>query len=630
MSRRFLAPALAVFVVGCLNRSPVATAQTTWYVDDNASGDPGPGDPSSSDPNEDGSAVHPFDAIQEGIDDAAAGDTVLVLAGTYMGVSNRDVDFAGKAITVCSTDPNDPNVVAGTVLDCEGAGRGFSFHSGEKAGSILEGLTITNGNAYPSDMAIAFGCGIYIADSDPTVRKCTVTDNHWEALGPYGGATPAGGGIYCTHSDATIEDCLVNENTADLGGGICCVGGAPQITRCTITQNFAQSAAGLMLQGGSATIRGCTICDNDLDAFGSGGGLKTQGGSPTIIDCLIARNSGDPAFAGGIHASGDIHIVNCQILDNTVVEGSGGGIYHSSGDAVLTHCTLTGNRSDNGGAIWHGDGTLTVTNSVVAKNVAAEFEFPGWGGGIAWYGDLVITNCTLAGNEADVSPNLHCTRTGTLAATNSIFWDAPLTKDANHIEATVTYCDVQGGWTGARNIDRDPCFVDPNSSDYHLSSLSPCINAGDPNGDYTDLTDIDGESRVLGGRVDMGADEVTGTYQTITYTLTVQIVGPGDVEQDPADQTTFEAGETVTLRAVPLAEGDRFLRWEEGGEVATTDSEMTVLMDSDKGVTAVFREGSLGPVCCLGPGACSIALMGMAVLLLVRGAGRRGGETPPR
>ena len=50
-----------------------AFAQTTWYVDDDAPGDPGPGDPVISDPAEDGSAQHPFDAIQEAINAARAG-----------------------------------------------------------------------------------------------------------------------------------------------------------------------------------------------------------------------------------------------------------------------------------------------------------------------------------------------------------------------------------------------------------------------------------------------------------------------------------------------------------------------------------------------------------------------------
>jgi hypothetical protein len=42
---------------------------------------------------------------------------------------------------------------------------------------------------------------------------------------------------------------------------------------------------------------------------------------------------------------------------------------------------------------------------------------------------------------------------------------------------------------------------------YHLDANSPCINAGDPNGDYSGQVDIDGEDRVYNGIVDMGADE---------------------------------------------------------------------------------------------------------------------------
>lgn len=57
-------------------------AQITWYVDDDAANDPGPGDPTVSDPLEDGTAEHPFDAIQEGIDAANDGDEVLVADGS--------------------------------------------------------------------------------------------------------------------------------------------------------------------------------------------------------------------------------------------------------------------------------------------------------------------------------------------------------------------------------------------------------------------------------------------------------------------------------------------------------------------------------------------------------------------
>ena len=60
---------------------------------------------------------------------------------------------------------------------------------------------------------------------------------------------------------------------------------------------------------------------------------------------------------------------------------------------------------------------------------------------------------------------------------------------------------------GVGNISSDPCFVCDDSSDYHLQCDSFCIDAGDPNEDYGQQTDIDGWPRVIGGRIDMGAYE---------------------------------------------------------------------------------------------------------------------------
>ena len=44
-------------------------------------------------------------------------------------------------------------------------------------------------------------------------------------------------------------------------------------------------------------------------------------------------------------------------------------------------------------------------------------------------------------------------------------------------------------------------------NDYHIDVNSPCIDAGDPNGNYEEQVDIDFEDRVDGNDVDMGGDE---------------------------------------------------------------------------------------------------------------------------
>ena len=109
--------------------------------------------------------------IRDAIDAAVNGDTVVVAPGTYTGVANRNLDFAGKAITVRSTDPDDAEIVASTVIDCGQAGRAFLFQSGETPASVVDGLTITKGFATE-------GAGVFLVNgSGATIRNCVFIQN---------------------------------------------------------------------------------------------------------------------------------------------------------------------------------------------------------------------------------------------------------------------------------------------------------------------------------------------------------------------------------------------------------------------------------------------------------------------
>jgi len=242
-------------------------------VDDDAPNDPGPGDPTVSDPLEDGSAEHPFDAIQEGIDAAVDGDTVLVLDGTYTGEGNKNLDFDAKAITVRSAS-GDPDVC---IIDCERAGRGFYFHSGEGPASVVAGFTIRNGFA-------DYGGGVYYAGGNPTISNCTIMQNE---------AAYGGGGIYCNRASPTISNCTIMQNEADIhGGGIYCNTASPTISNCTITGNTASGwvgGGGIYCYAASPTISNCTISQNEVEWWGRG--LLCDRSNPTIINCTIAQNS---------------------------------------------------------------------------------------------------------------------------------------------------------------------------------------------------------------------------------------------------------------------------------------------------------------------------------------------------
>ncbi len=177
MNCRSLLLALALSVV-CLALAMPSYAQTTWYVDDDAPNDPGPGDPSVSDPLEDGSTDHPFDAIQEGVDAASNGDTVMVAPGTYF----ENVEITGDGITLQSEEGPELTILNGTQS-------GSCVWCRDKTDVVIDGFTTTNGSG--------------------------TWDDFWNRL--------AGGGIYCRGSSIVIRNNIITGNTADGGkssGGV--------------------------------------------------------------------------------------------------------------------------------------------------------------------------------------------------------------------------------------------------------------------------------------------------------------------------------------------------------------------------------------------------------------------------
>ncbi|MGE5297076.1 MAG: PKD domain-containing protein, partial [Solirubrobacterales bacterium] len=178
-----------------------------------------------------------YDYLQYAVTDAEAGDQIVASQGLY----EEKVNFAGKAVTIRSEDPNDPAVVAATVLTSEGAP--VSFTSKESAQSVLAGFTITGGNE-----------GIYCYGSLPTITRCVVTGSRGAGMRLVGASNPtvtlcrfvgngAAGiemsspseGRTIKQAEASIRNCLIAGN-----GGQGVHGGKPAIVNCTITENVLE------------------------------------------------------------------------------------------------------------------------------------------------------------------------------------------------------------------------------------------------------------------------------------------------------------------------------------------------------------------------------------------------------
>jgi uncharacterized protein YjdB len=126
-------------------------------------------------------------SIQDAINDAIHGETILVHDGTYI----ENINFIGKAITIRSE-----NGAANTFIDGNRVGIVVCFNQNEESNSVLRGFTIKNG----------------------------FNEN--------------GGGILCENSSPIIENCRIIENTASLnGGGIYCFNANPKIINSFLENN---------------------------------------------------------------------------------------------------------------------------------------------------------------------------------------------------------------------------------------------------------------------------------------------------------------------------------------------------------------------------------------------------------
>ena len=316
---------------------PAGFAQTTWYVDDDAPNDPGPGDPLISDPNEDGSAAHPFDAIQDAIDDAVNGDIVDVADGAYTGEGNRNLDPGGRTITIRGAS-GDPELC---IIDCEDEGRGFYIHSAEGSSTVIEGFTITNGNGATG------GGGMYNVSSSPTVVNCIFSNNV---------ATSHGGGMYNLHGSPTVTDCVfIGNSSTSHGGGMSntTVYGNhryPTLTNCLFLDNFALNQGGGIFISDSmhSTLIGCRF--NGNKANGGGGGIYASHYSTTALaNCVFSGNT-TPDRGGAIFNDGTstVTAVNCTFSGNTA--DFGGGVRADTvSTTTLDNCILWGNTATTEG-----------------------------------------------------------------------------------------------------------------------------------------------------------------------------------------------------------------------------------------------------------------------------------------
>ncbi|WP_013325039.1 beta strand repeat-containing protein [Gloeothece verrucosa] len=519
-----------------------------------------------------------YTSLQDALAAAQSGDKIWVAGGTYKPTTGSDRTatftlknnveiyggFAGTETSFSqrnvSTNVTTLSGDIGTVNNTADNVYHVVTSNSPANTAVLDGFTISGGNANGTVTGQSNGGGIFIPDSNPILRNLIVENNN---------ATNIGGGLFnSTNSNYSLTSSIFRNNTASSGGAIYNGGSSPTLTDVTFTNNTATSGGGAIFNAGNATFNNTTFGNNTALY---GGAIFNSSNSPIFNTATFTSNIAS-GLGGAIYNDISNSTLNNVTFAQNRATNNGGAIYNSRSRSTITQGSFQDNRASNGGAISNenlsdnlsltnvsfilnrADGglggaiynvnsnNLQITNNTFSRNAAAN------GGAIYQiqngpYSNPVIStivNTTFSGNSANSGSALFTTESYgynySTTLRNSIIWDNGGTAIDNGTRATITATNniAQGGQFGT-NVD--PLFVDPINHDLRLQSGSPAINAGsnaalpadtrdlDKDGNTTEAIplDIARNPRVNGTNVDIGAYEFTPNSAPVLNDTTLTV-----------------------------------------------------------------------------------------------------------
>ncbi len=391
---------------------------------------------------------------------AVAGDELWLMAGVYtptVGIGQSSSftvpsgvaiygGFAGvETVRAQRNYTNNVTILTGDV-GVPGNASDNAYHVvtavNVNANTVVDGVTIRNGNANGGNSATQSGGGMYIAYGDLTVANVIFANNSAAFYGGglfsrYGAPTLRnvqftgnqavyGGGMYNRSLAITMTDVVFINNTATTGGGMNNKEGRPVITNARFEGNTATSQGGGLYNNDGAPQLINVRFENNR-AGSTGGGLYSDTGAPSLTAVQFISNSSTASNGGGAYLSKDILTLSGSVFMSNTAKSHGGAIYAYKSTVSGVNVALWSNNARyNGGAVFTDRSDMQLTNLAAAYN-------QGKYGGV-FYNDtstVTLANATFYTNLATVDGG-------------AIFNDAA-PAILNHVTAVDNHADHYGG-----------------------------------------------------------------------------------------------------------------------------------------------------------------------------------------
>ncbi len=378
-------------------------------------------------------------------------DEVWVAAGTYKpdrGLGNRLISFrlangvaiyggfAGTETLLSQRNPNVNVTILSGDIGVVGDVSDNTYHvltgSDLDSTAVLDGFTVTGGNANSGSFPHHAGGGMRNACGSPTLVNCAFSSNRAEfggAVENYVGSNPSF--VNCTFASniATNASGAMNNNAS-----------SPSLSGCSFTGNTAGASGAIgNAFGSNAVLTGCMFTNNTAmgNPFSTAGAIGNYESSPMLTGCEFTSNScvwGGGAIENGGPEGGpgsSPTLIDCTFTGNSATFGAGVYNYHES-SPVISGCTFTGNMADDSAAIYSLGGTQTITDCMFIGNTVT-----GVVAGVDNIGaDAVITGCTFSMNTSGMSASF----TGAGAALRNADGSQALISDCTFSQNTSGCC----------------------------------------------------------------------------------------------------------------------------------------------------------------------------------------------